>query len=132
MMFSTSENFTCAAHPTLANFVLNVETTGLPAHYGIEMHLVRGPYMRSIGDYCYTAGSGLFRGYEVAFTPFAFQLATENTTLRKAYRIDHFANYSRARTCNELLFGSIGELWSKYPGDYRTLDEIESDRNDTP
>lgn len=130
MILATSGPDFGAAHPTLREFVLNPERTGLPDRYRYFVSFNRGPYMRVTGEQvAIDVGTGaVTRVCEVAYFPFAYLMTIDAEPEFSLGEITSFKDVPFGEPRDTELMMLVGFAHTPLPGDYRSSAAIEADR----
>lgn len=132
MLLATSPHALSAAHPELADFILEREATGLLARFQFYLALYAGPLARSTGvAQRLDIASGRFDTLvEVAFPPYAYVMtidspddeAIETANITSAVDV----GYSQTADLEMDLLLGFGH--TPYPADYRARAMVERER----
>ena len=116
-------------NPDLVSFVLNREQQGLPERYDFFLSFFRGPMGRMVGLSARFDGTGTSLLSEIAYPPFSYLMTidTQNPIL-PAGNISHVANYAYDEMATIRLNMVVGFGHTPFPGDFRSMADIESDR----
>jgi hypothetical protein len=130
MLFSVNSIEFAQKNRELAKFVLERDAVGLPEGHEVYLALVRGRMMRGVGlaGVLDTASGNSYGITEVAFPPFGHSMRIGEITPEPLGRITEFATVGYDDRRKVVLRVLVGEVFSPYPGDYRSKAEIEATR----
>ena len=130
MLFSVNQEGFRARHPDLIQFVLNRETKYLPNRYRIYAYFTGAGQYRHLG----ISGSGNFSTgelrfmSEIAFPPFGYLLTVDSSSPdARLFDLTPFKHYNYGEFAVLNLKLPVLPTHVPFPGDYRSLDEIERD-----
>jgi len=118
------------SNPKLATFVLDREQQGLPERYDFFLSFFRGPLGRMIGLSPFYDGRSWSNRTEIAFPPFSYLMTIDSpNAILPAGNISHFANYAYDEMASIQLNMVVGFGHTPIPGDFRSMADIEADRD---